>query len=66
MNNLLSNIMDYKIMSKTYIYIFKIHFYFHMGNDDKISIHEYLNFHMSSLFSFFTIYKPSLLIMYDF
>jgi len=26
----------------------------------------HLNFHMNSLFSFFTIYKPYLIIMYDF
>jgi hypothetical protein len=33
--------------------------------DGKISIHEYLKFCMSTLFSPFTMYKPYLLIMYD-
>jgi hypothetical protein len=33
--------------------------------DGEISIHEYLKFRVSSLFSLFTLYKPYLLIMYD-
>jgi hypothetical protein len=34
--------------------------------DGKITIHKYLKFQMSSLFSSFTLYKPYLLIIYDF
>jgi hypothetical protein len=44
-------------------------FLFPHGNDaydGKIPIHEYLKYHMSSLFLPFTLYKPYLLIMYDF
>jgi hypothetical protein len=37
----------------------------HGAYDDKIKIHEYLNFRMSSPFSPSTLYKPYLLIMYD-
>jgi hypothetical protein len=33
--------------------------------DGKMSIHEYLKFRMSTLFSPLTIYKSYLLIMYD-
>ncbi len=33
--------------------------------DGKITIHEYLKFQVSSLFSSFALYKPYLLIMYD-
>jgi hypothetical protein len=37
----------------------------HDAYDGKTSIHEYLKFRMSTLFSPFTMYKPYLLIMYD-
>jgi len=37
----------------------------HDAYDDKISIHEYLKFCMSTLFSPFTLFKPYLLIIYD-
>jgi hypothetical protein len=43
-------------------------FLFPHGNaayDGKIPIHEYLKYHMSSLFSPFTLYKPYLLVMHD-
>jgi len=44
-------------------------FLFPHGNgayDGKITIHKCFKFQMSSLFSSFTLYKPYLLIMYDF
>jgi hypothetical protein len=37
----------------------------HGACDGKIPIHEYVEFHLSLLFSPFTLYKPYLLIMYD-
>jgi len=60
--------MDYKIIQK-YITL-KINlfpFLFQHGHgthDGKITIHEYLKFWMSLLFSSFTLYDPYLLIMY--
>jgi hypothetical protein len=33
--------------------------------DEIISLHDYLKYCMNMLFSFFTIYKPYLLFMYD-